>query len=96
LAQSSARADHADDAIVSLEQAVSEMETLCVEFPWNKQYWDLVGYFPREAVRVLQGVQRQNAAAELVEQSADWLKKSDLSCPIIQFPKHNCSIVGQN
>src|SRR5262249_49663319 len=53
LAQSIARNGRVDDAIKLFQKAIAEIESLCVDFPWNGQYWELARYFQRETVRVL-------------------------------------------
>jgi tetratricopeptide (TPR) repeat protein len=87
LAQSSARSEQVDDAIDLFRQVIAEMESLCVEFPWNEQYWDLACYFQRETVRVLQGAHRPEAAAESTERMANWLQKVGPKLPDDPVPQ---------
>jgi hypothetical protein len=86
-AQSTARSEPGDDAIGLFRGAIGEMESLCVEFPWNEQYWELSRYFQRETVRVLQSAQRQDASAESIEGMADWLQKIGPKLPDSPVPQ---------
>src|SRR5262249_32315656 len=81
LAESKARAGRVGDSVGLFRQAMTEIESLCVEFPWNGQYWELARYFQREEVRVLKNAQRQDAAAESIEQMFDWLQKTSPALP---------------
>jgi hypothetical protein len=87
LAQSSARTNRVDDAVGLFRQAISEMEALCVEFPWNGRYWELARYFQRETARMLQSAQRQEAAKESIEQMVDWLQKTGPRLPDDPVPQ---------
>jgi predicted Ser/Thr protein kinase/tetratricopeptide (TPR) repeat protein len=93
LAQSSAGSARVDDAIGLFRQGAAEMQALCVEFPWNRQYWELSRYFQRETARVLRNSQRPDAATESMEQMADWLQKTGPKLPDDPVPQtelQNC------
>jgi tetratricopeptide (TPR) repeat protein len=87
LAQSSARNGSVDDAIGLFEQAIAEIESLCVECPWNEQYWELTRYFQRETARRLKGAQRSDAATESIERMVDWLRKTGPKLPHDPVPQ---------
>lgn len=87
LAKSSGRAGQIDDAIGPFQQAITGMESLCGEFPWNRQYWELARYFQRESVRVLQSDKRHDAAAQSIGQMADWLQKASTMLPNDSVPQ---------
>jgi hypothetical protein len=87
LAQSSARSERVDDAIGLFRRAIGEMESLCVEFPWNEQCWDLASYFQRETARVLQNAHRREAAGESIEGMVDWLQKIGPKVPDDPVPQ---------
>ena len=87
LAQSTARSGRIDDAIGLFGQGIAEMESLCVEFPWDRRYWELARYFQRETTRVLRSAQRQDTATESIEKMADWLQKVGPKLPADPVPQ---------
>jgi tetratricopeptide (TPR) repeat protein len=93
LAQSIARTGRVGDAIAHFQQGNAEMESLCVEFPWNRRYWEQARHFQQDTTRALQNAQRQEAAAESIERMADWWQKIGPKLPDDPIPQtelQNC------
>ncbi len=87
LARCYCRTGRVDDAIGLFQQGIAEMESLCVEFPWNRQYWDLVRYLPQETVKALQSAQRQDDAKKSMQQMVQWLDRIAPDLPNEPIPQ---------
>jgi pentatricopeptide repeat protein len=87
LARCYCRTGRVDQAIALFAQADHEMESLCAEFPWNRQYWGLVRYFNQETAHALQNAGRPNDAKRSLRQTADWLQTVGQSLPDDTVPQ---------
>jgi tetratricopeptide (TPR) repeat protein len=93
LAQSITRTGRVDEATDLFRQGNAEMESLCVEFPWNRRYWEQARDFQQDTTRALQNAQRQEAAAESIERMVDWWQKIGPKLPDDPIPQaelQNC------
>ena len=93
LAQSIVPTGRVDDAIDLFRQGNAEMESLCVEFPWNRRYWEQARNFQQDTTRALQNAKRQEAAAESIERMVDWWQKIGSKLPDDPIPQaelQNC------
>jgi tetratricopeptide (TPR) repeat protein len=75
------RSGRLDQAVELFGQAVREIESLCADFPWNRQYWISARYFHTEAVRSLESAGGRDEAQALVRVVHDWLEKAALRLP---------------
>jgi tetratricopeptide (TPR) repeat protein len=75
LAQCNARTGNTDVASNLFRESMDEIESLCVDFPWNRQHWELARYFQHEVARSLQSAQHLKDAAESIDRMVDWLQK---------------------
>lgn len=67
-------------------QGVGEMHTLCGEFPWNRQYWDLANYFHRETIHGLRDARRTHEAENALDQMVEWSKTVQPATPTDPVP----------
>jgi serine/threonine protein kinase/tetratricopeptide (TPR) repeat protein len=69
------RTDRLERAVELFGQAVREIEALCADFPWNRQYWITARYFHTEAVRSFEQAGSRDNAQELARGRYRWLEK---------------------
>jgi tetratricopeptide (TPR) repeat protein len=69
------------------ENAVREIESLCADFPWNRQHWITARYAHSEAIRSLGAVGGRDVARALARQSYDWIQQTANRLPDELLPQ---------
>jgi tetratricopeptide (TPR) repeat protein len=94
------RTGRADQAVPLFENAVHDIESLCADFPWNRQYWITARYAHSEAFRSLDAAGRGDEAISLARQSYDWIqetadrvpRRNSATAGIIAVPNASCRL----
>jgi tetratricopeptide (TPR) repeat protein len=87
LAHCYCRTERSDQAIELYRQGISDMESLCAEFPWNRPYWDLSGYLRRATVRNLIAVDRLEDAKNILRNTVAWFQSVQRQLPDDPVPQ---------
>ena len=96
LAQSTLALAGSTMRLAASSREYAEMESLCVEFPWNRRYWELARYFQRDTARVLQSANGRKPRPNRLSEWSIGGKRSALCSPMIRFPKPRCRTAGRN
>jgi eukaryotic-like serine/threonine-protein kinase len=87
LAQCYSRTERVNESVGLYQQSVDELEAICAEFPWNRQYWDLVQHVNRQAVSGLQSAGRTSEAQALLQRMVAWVQKVGPHIPDDPLPQ---------
>jgi hypothetical protein len=74
-------AKRVDEAADEFRRAADGIETLCVDFPRNRQYWINARYFHRTASTLLQQSNRVEDSHLILDQMSNWLLRSATLVP---------------
>jgi tetratricopeptide (TPR) repeat protein len=75
------RTGRVEQAVPLFQRAIRQIESLCADFPWNRQYWITAQYVHNEACRSLETVGRREDAKPLMLQSYAWIQATSQQLP---------------